>query len=306
MRLLPLILLLCACPAPDEPVEPTPTPEERAFSIVVLPDIQFLTLNNPQILEGMVDFILDDQRLRGIRFVVQEGDITHNNTDEEWTNATASLSRLHGVVPYSVCVGNHDMTDSNVARDTTKFNEHFGPSGYTDQPTFAERRLDTAIDDHFHTFRVADVDWLVLSLSWDPQEDTLIWADEVIGAHPSHRVIVLTHAHLAPDGQRSAIGRRIWALALAEHPNVTFVLNGHYTGGEAARAVGRGDEGNEVQEIFSNYQTRPAGGTGILRVMTLDPDARTVVVETFSPVTNLVLDDDANAFTLTDIELLQP
>ena len=75
------------------------------------------------------------------------------------------------------------------------------------------------------------------------------------------------------------------------------------TGGEAARSVGEGDDGNAVQEIFSNYQTRPLGGAGILRVMTLDPDARTVEVETFSPFTSLVLDDDENAFVLTDVDL---
>lgn len=304
---LPLAVLLIGCPAPEELLpESTPTSEDRDFAIVVLPDIQFLTLDSPETLETMVDFILDDQRFRDIQFVVQQGDLTHNNTNAEWVNATTSLSRLHGVVPYSVCVGNHDMDDSDVARDTTKFNAHFGPSGYADQASFAGRMSDTNLDDHFHTFTVADVAWLVLSLSWDPRPDALEWAEGVISDHPEHRIIALTHAHLAPDGTRTPIGQRIWEGALAAHPNVTFVLNGHYTGGEAARAVGEGDDGNVVQEIFSNYQTRPSGGTGILRVMTLNPDAQTVDVETFSVVTNLVLDDDANQFTLTEVDLHRP
>lgn len=303
MRTLVLVTLLVGCASVAEEPEPTPTSEERAFSIVVLPDIQYLTLRDPHILEDMIDFILDDQRARDIQFVVQEGDITHNNTDDEWINATTSFGRLHGVVPYSICVGNHDMRDPDVYRDTGLFNAHFGPSDYAAQPTFAGRRLDDVIDDHFHTFRVADVDWVVLSLSWNPRPDALAWADGVLADHPNHRAIALTHAHLGPDGTRTSIGERIWNGALRTHPQVTFVLNGHYTGGEAARSVGEGDDGNAVQEIFSNYQTRPLGGAGILRVMTLDPDARTVEVETFSPFTGLVLDDDENAFVLTDVDL---
>jgi hypothetical protein len=298
-----VLIALVGCPSPMEEPEPTPPLEDRAFSMVVLPDIQYLTLGNAHILEDMIDFILDDQRLRSIRFVVQEGDITHNNTDDEWVVATTQFGRLHGVVPYAVCVGNHDMRDSDVDRDTGLFNTHFGPSGYSEQPTFAGRRQDDVIDDHFHTFRVADVDWLVLSLSWNPRPDALAWADEVLADHPTHRVIALTHAHLGPDGTRTTIGERIWEGALRGHPNVSFVLNGHYTGGEAARSVGEGDDGNAVQEIFSNYQTRPLGGSGILRLMAFDPDARTVEVETFSPFTDLVLDDDENAFILTDIDL---
>lgn len=289
---------LAACGSPaDTSAPPTELVAPEPFAIAVFPDIQYLTLDDAQVLQDMVQFVAAEREARNIAFVLQEGDITHQNTPDEYAVALDAFTQL-GDLPWAVCVGNHDM-DSG---DTTNFNEAFGPFGYAARDHFAEQRLPDRLDDHVHTFEAGGGKWLILSLSWDPQSDTLDWAGQVLDQHADHRAIVLTHAYLLPDGTRSNIGERIWTDALKDRSNVSFVLNGHYIDGETARQVSTGANGNEVHELFVNFQDRPLAGGGLMRMMTFDPAAGTVAVETINPFGHSET-GDAFAFTLENVEL---
>lgn len=73
--------------------------------------------------------------------------------------------------------------------------------------------------------------------------------------------------------------------------------------GDAARRVSVGKNGNDVHEIFANYQTRTFGGQGLLRLMTMDPATEAVTAETYTPCLNFVEPGEAHAFVLEDVEL---
>ncbi|MBW1878146.1 MAG: metallophosphoesterase [Deltaproteobacteria bacterium] len=285
------VLLGCA-PVPEETAEPEPEP----FTLVVVPDVQYLTLSYPSILDGMLQWVADEADQRNIAYLLQEGDITHENSDLEWDNAVSSFSLLDSGPPFALCVGNHDIGDGG---DTSLFNEHFPVSTWGEPGIYEPDRM----DNHFLTFAAGGGQWLVLSLIYDPPDPVLIWADGVVVDHPDHRVIVLTHAYLGPSGTRTGIGERIWDGVARRHPNVTLVFNGHYTSGEASRLVSMGDQGNSVVQMFANYQTRPLGGTGLLRIVEVDPLAGRLSVMTWTPVFDGTLDDEGNQFVLDDVPL---
>ncbi|MDP7288544.1 MAG: hypothetical protein QGH94_11180, partial [Phycisphaerae bacterium] len=68
--------------------------------------------------------------------------------------------------------------------------------------------------------------WLVVSLTFCPDDDTLKWANKVVARHPNHQTIVLTHSYLTHKG-RDLSGEDIWNNFVKSHANVLMVFCGH-------------------------------------------------------------------------------
>lgn len=288
---------------PGTTSDPLPAVPDGAFTVVVLPDTQYYSLGYPNIFTAMTRWTADRRDERNIVFVLHEGDIVHRNTEDEWANAEASMRVLDGVVPYAICVGNHDYTGD---RDTTRFNAHFPVSRYEGTTTFGGVFEPGKYDNSWHVFGAGGTDWLVMSLEYDPRDEALEWANQIVGEHPDHRVIVLTHAYLYYTDARTRVGEHIWNEFVRRHANISFVFNGHYTGGYAGRLVSDGDHGNRVYQMFANYQTMSFGGYGLLRLVEFDPDEKMVTVRTYSPWTGHSEHDDDNEFSFEDVELGPP
>jgi len=273
------------------------------YTFIALPDTQYYNLDYPALLNTMTTWAADNVDELNIAAVLHEGDITHKNTDDEWENAVDNMSELDGYVPYFLCPGNHDDDGD---RDTTLYNHYFPVSKFEVWPEFGGIYEDDKLDNAYYNFTAGGIDWTVIALEYDPRDGALEWADGIAESIPERRIIVLTHAYLAPDGDRSSIGNNIWNSFARKHENVTFVLNGHYTDGYASRLVSTGDNGNKVYQMFANYQTMTFGGLGYLRVVTLDPADRRVTVKTYSPYRQKYLEDEENQFTFEDVELGPP
>ena len=92
------------------------------FTIVVLPDIQSYSDTRKKVVQGL--FNVEDQRYNlfeqvrwiiankkelNIAMVIQEGDLTQTNHKDEWEISESAFRCLDDVVPYVVCIGNHDQ-----------------------------------------------------------------------------------------------------------------------------------------------------------------------------------------------------
>ena len=100
----------------------------QKFTLILLPDTQCYVERHPDMLTDQVDWILGQQEPRNIVFVSHVGDIVeHYDNPLEWERADAMLSRLIGVVPFSLLPGNHDLSPTGEA---TAFNRHFGPERF--------------------------------------------------------------------------------------------------------------------------------------------------------------------------------
>jgi hypothetical protein len=299
MRALPLVLLLAGCPAPapDDSAPPEEGPEP--FTLVVVPDTQYYTLAYPGILDSMMAWGAETAREHNTLFLLHEGDVTHENSAEEWANARGSFDLIEGQLPYAVCVGNHDEIEDD---EHAMFDATFPLEAVSGEPWFGGHYREGSLDSAWYTFEGGGQPWLVLTLTYGPNDDELAWADGVLAEHPDHRAIVLTHAYLQPDAALGTAGMRIWN-ALSHHPGYSFVLNGHYTAGEAAYKLGTGEGGQAVHQLFFNVQDRYYGGQGLLRTMRFDPGAGSVEVRTYSPWTDWAEEAEEHSFVLEGVDL---
>ncbi len=307
LTLLCALVVAAGC-ADDPPVEDdddddTVVEHGEPFSLVVIPDIQYVTLGYPDILTATTEWIADERDELDIAYVLQEGDLTHENSLDEWTAADDGFGELDGVVPYALCVGNHDMDEDG---DTGGFNDTFPASRFEGIAGLGGTYEAGVMDNAWLEFDAGGVDWLVLSLTYNPSEDAIAWADSVAADHPDHRGIVLTHAYLGPSGERTFMGERIWEGLVRRHSSMTLVFNGHYIDAEAAYLASEGDHGNTVHQLFANFQDRPFGGAGLVRILALDPAAGEVSVRTYSPWLDFDETDEAHEFLIEDVDLGAP
>lgn len=199
------------------------------YSFAAIGDTQTMCENDPEAMESIYNWLVENKESEKIEYVMGLGDITDDSTDVEWENATEFISKLNGVIPYSLTRGNHDDWDD--------FNRNFHNGYYettvdgmmndgdvelTDpnQPGLIETTLEdgsigyitreedvpeggTVVGDLTNSYRylsVGGIDYLIMTLDFAPNEEMLAWADSVIEAHPNHRVIITTHAYMYRDG----------------------------------------------------------------------------------------------------------
>jgi len=306
-------------PQPIPTVERSPPPfgwSHGSWSVVALPDTQFASADMPEVLGAQVAWIVDSQRSLDIRFVVHEGDVTHTAERREWRRARRALDALDGVVPYAVTTGNHDYRRGHALSERrTDFADFFGVDVARTQPTFGGVLSDDRPENQFHTFTAGGRDWLVLTLEYLPSPDAVAWADAVIGRHPRHEVILVTHSFLDELDARIDLdlrlavlghpplpgvyhdGEDLWRALVSHHPQVRLVLCGHVTGDGAGRrtdAVG----GRPVHQLLANYQVRRSAGEGWLRVLEFLPDGHTLRIHTYSPWLDQFMTDPQHQFEL--------
>lgn len=316
--------------APTVPEVPLDAPP-GTWTLVVLPDTQNLVKDFPAVYVRQTEWIVAHREPHDIRFVIHEGDITNNNTLEQWENAREAMRRLSDAgVPYALLPGNHDLGPGGKSTDrTTLLNDYFGIRDYRHSRAvgyFQPERMENS----WHEVATPAGDLLVVALEFGPRDAVLAWADGVIAAHPEDWVIVVTHAYLYADSTRydwekyadaqrwsprsyplaklSAgevnDGEQVWQKLVSRHRNIRFVLNGHVLNDGAGYLVSTGAHGQEVHQVLANYQAaveprRPYGGGGYLRLMQFPPDGRTVRVKTYSPWLDAWLTEPEQQFTLS-------
>src|SRR6185503_14920918 len=165
-------------------------------------------------------------------------------------------------IPYGIAVGNHDQNRINQARSgadenvtTTLYNQTFPKSRFQGRgyfggqyplPGFAD-----SMDNHYELFSAGGMDFIVFHLEWD--DGNCSW--------PSNGSV--------PTG------------TLNTCQNVFLILGGHLD--QANHRVDLASDGHPIYTVVSDFQSRPNGGNGWLRIMTFDPTADTIHIETYSP-----------------------
>lgn len=157
---------------------------------------------------------------------------------------------------------------------------------------------------------------LVLSLEWGPRRAVVDWAREFLRrpAYARHTALLLVHDFLNDDNRRSGWdgrkkvsgnphtygtgaggdthdGEDLWQSLVKDAPQIHLVLNGHVMGRHVGYRVDPAAAGHDVHQMLFNAQAlgggsfeKGNGGDGWLRLLTFEPDGRTLAVRTFSPL----------------------
>lgn len=289
-----------------------PQPEPGSFTIAVLPDTQHYSEEFPNTFLTQTRWIAENQKARNIACVIHLGDVTNHSTRYEWKNAVKAMSVLDGRVPYFLTTGNHDYSDGGHCTDrTTLFNWYFPVWRYRRQPTFGGvyDREPKRFENSFHLFDAGGRGFLVLALEFGPRKDVIRWANEVVACNPDRSVILVTHAYAYYDNTRYdwkgrgtkqswnphtygmahatnddvCDGEEIWNSLISQHENFVMTLNGHVLGNGLGRLASPIPCGRSVQQILVNFQMKPRGGDGWLRLLEFRPDGKTVLAYDYSP-----------------------
>ncbi len=258
------------------------------FTIVVLPDPQNYAAGYPTIYNAQTQWCVDNRTVRNIVFVTALGDMTNDNSETQWGVADTAMSILDTAgLPYGIALGNHDGSPS----DTALYNQHFGVSRFTGRAYYGGH-YGVNNDNHYELFTAGGMDFIIFHLECEMGsgyegicsaecQDVLLWVHGLLtGAHANRRAIIVSHALMQPSGTFMAHGQAVYT-ALRDCPNFFMTVCGHLD--QANHRVDLGTDGHPIYSLIQDYQMRSNGGNGWLRIMTFDPQADTIHVETYSP-----------------------
>lgn len=316
-------LLVAAEKNPSETKNPK---KVKSFTLAVLPDTQFycdtrLKLSKKwgngdlrRFFFEQTRWVRDNQKRLNIAFLVHEGDIVQADAHEEWAIAKKAMSVLDGKVPYCMCLGNHDMgfkkSNNKYGGDiavnrTTLFNKYFPREKFAKRKEFGGTFDPNRHDNSWYHFEATGMKFLIVSLECKPRNEVLVWANKVVAMHPDHRVIVLTHAYMSANGRRidklgykikGNAGEEMWQKLVSKHKNIFMVLCGHSSG--EAVLTSKGDHGNQVHQVLSDYQHLNNGGESWLRYMVFEPNENKIKVYTYNPALDKFRNNPSSRFDL--------
>jgi len=304
-----------------------PRPAADSFTIAVLPDTQNYSEKYPEQFFAQTEWVAKNIKARKIASLLHLGDITNRSTPVEWETARKAMSRLDNELPYFMTLGNHDYSDGGKCADrTTRLNEYFPVSMYRQRSTFGGTydREPERMENCFHLFAVGDREFLVLSLEFGPRNDVIRWANEVVAKHKQREAILITHAYMYYDETRYDWakhgkdqrwnphnylvakateddindGEQMWQKLVSRHENFILTLNGHVLDDGLGRLTTATPGGRGVHQLLVNFQMKPNGGDGWLRLLEFKADRRTVEVYDYSPTRNQWNASTQNRFTI--------
>jgi len=289
-----------------------PAPAADSFTFVVLPDTQNYSEKYPETFEAQTRWIMANRGKRRIGAVFHLGDITNHNNEVQWRNARAALDPvLASDLPLCIVPGNHDYGAGGQAKTRDSLMSTYLPveelarrpgwgGAYDKEPDRSENS--------YHRLDIAGRKFLVLCLEFGPRDDVLRWANGVVAANRDREAILLTHAHLFSDDTRynrevygkaqtanplgyglaklpegANEGEQVWQKLISRHETFILTLNGHVAGDGLGRLVTQTPGGRPVPQVVVNFQFRPKGGDGWLRLVEMRKDG-TMRMTDYSPV----------------------
>lgn len=314
------------------PVTPFDAPK-GSWTLVIIPDTQFYLAKFPDVYLRQTEWISRHKDSHNILFAAHEGDVTNNNSLQQWNKAKEITSKLNeGGVPYLLVSGNHDLGPGGKSTDRTTFmNTVFTPEDYANSHRIGLFEKDK-IENSWHEVETPTGTYLIFGLEFGPRDTVLQWANEVAEQRPDAKFILVTHAYLSEkstrDNSKRDANRRvfrlnprahpiaeqpgsandgedIWQKLVSKHKNFQMVLNGHIGGKGVGYLESTGQQGQKVVQMLVNFQDPPVvpargyGGGGYLRLLQFLPDAKTVRVRTYSPWYDQWLLDPEHHFEFT-------
>jgi len=293
------------------------------FSIVVLPDTQYYTSEKnggkQDMFTAQIAWIKKNRVAEKIAYVVQVGDIVENGDKFpiEWERASSAMYSLeeplpglpHGI-PYGVVVGNHDQAKSQfpLSGKTDFYNKYFGVSHFKGRAYYGRHYGDNN-DSHYDLFSAGGVDFVAICVEYDSFDEDMenmnSWVCSILEKYPQRKAIVASH-YIVENNKKAGTNEKGFAPygkqgerlhdRIKRYPNLFMALCGHVgANGEGYRQDFYA--GKSIQTFLSDYQSRPGGGSGLMRIMTFSKKKDLIKVRTFSPYTGLEEKDGDSEFT---------
>ena len=267
------------------------------YSMVALPDTQFLSEKYPDIYKKLTQWIVDHEQTYNIQAVMHMGDMVNSGNSTLWSNCADAMYLLDksDSIDWMPMRGNHD--------DSNGFNQAFPYEEFASRDCFGgsyEHEIlgQDKLDCNYWEVTVGDRAYLILSLGWAPTQDKLDWADKIIKANPDKNVIVTTHAFMYWDGthlndedldytsgytQDGMDGSEIWEQLGKKNENVVLAIGGHIGFPDVIARTDENGAGEEVTSLLCDAQGIDLDyGLGMMMLLTFHEGSDQVDVNWYS------------------------
>ena len=264
---------------------------EGDYSMVVLPDTQFMVNIFTDDYYKMMQWVADNRDTLNIQAVMHMGDMVHETTDEDWSAFKAGMTLLDEAgIPWMPMMGNHD--------DSEAMHKYFDYQTYGSGRSWFGGSFHADKLDHTYWFvTVGSREYMILALGWAPNWDVLDWAKGVVETHPDKNVIINCHAYMSssgkllPGGQKNSVGAYhpgypegtdIWE-AFRGYENVVLAMGGHVSSPDIVSYVDQNGAGENVHSLLiDNQDDKTSLSAGMVAVLTFHNDSDTVELSWYS------------------------
>lgn len=267
-------------PAPTDTPAPMPTP----FSIVWMSDTQNLSRHDPETLNGMRDWILQEREKQDIVFVIHTGDVVDGCSTAMWDNASVALVPLFYELPGMVVSGNHDISSAN--KQSLFYERPYARMTQKEGQIFKDGTC------AYQTFTAGGDEFLVFGYGYGVHgREVWDWTDAVIAEHPNAVILFAMHYGLQGDNRYSGQARELFQYIAEKTPNARLLLCGHHAGilrhEDPVDDDGDGTADRTFYTLMFNVQDDLEEGTGFMRILTFYPEDRHIEVKLYSPYYDL-------------------
>ncbi|MDO4493531.1 MAG: metallophosphoesterase [Clostridia bacterium] len=272
IRFLGAALTLAACTAAfaaEKEHLSLPLPE-GAFTVVVVPDTQNMTLFDFGGVRSIGKWIAENKEARNILIAVHTGDIvTGGLGDKNWEKMSPALASIREQVPFLTAAGNHDVGGKAFLYD---YYRKWRPD--TELP---EEQLFEGGKCSWRTVESPVGELLFVAVgSFDVKDEAVYeWVNGVLAAHKDTPAFLVTHDYLLYNAELSGTGKYLFERVVVPNPNVKYVFCGHNADANT-RVTELDDDGDgtpdrTVYQLLMNMQ-RDDRKTGYFRILTFLPD----------------------------------
>jgi len=304
-------------------------PDDYDYTFIVLPDEQNVAAYYPTYYSGITQWIVDNKETYNIQGVMSVGDVTNSAIYNEWAVAYDAYMLLEEAgIPFVMAPGNHDYDggtskgayDPVIERKVTYFDLFFNKNtvDYTNYTTCEEVTGDSLVN-AYYTVETADGPYLIMGIEIFPRDSVLAWASDVLEAHPDHKAIVVTHAHLNSNGEfmeDTADGKdsyplnnredsngsqEVWDEFVSQHENLLFYICGHSSNDLTLDLPMEGVHGNIVHQLLIDSQDADKNyeGVGNVVIMGFKDGGETVGFTTYATLQDKYFFADQNEFEIS-------
>ncbi len=303
-----------------------PLPQDGAFCFAVLPDTQHYSEKFHGQFLAQTRWLVEQKERRRIAGVFHLGDVTQHNSPDEWQVAQRAMQILEeGSLPYSLIPGNHDYSEGGTCKDrTTLLSQYFPVTALKKFPHWGGNydREPDRVENTFQLLEAGGRKFLILCLEFGPRGDVVRWANEVVAKHRDREVILITHAFIYFDDTRYDWkkfgkkqnwnphsypfggpnddvhdGEELWDKLVSKHENFILTLNGHVLQDGLGKVTTATPGGRAIPQLLVNFQMRPQGGDGWLRLIEMRPGG-TAQTYDFSPTRKQCNQSAQNQFAM--------
>ncbi len=149
---------------------------EYDFTLAWESDTQYYNAQYTQHQKSIHDYVLAERDNKNIQYLFHTGDIVDAYDQMyQWENADPQYARLDQAgLPYGVLAGNHDV--GHLAVDYTNYGNYFGEARFAGNPWYAASYENNR--GHVDLFSTGGIDFMVLSMGWDPGDKEIAWMNE--------------------------------------------------------------------------------------------------------------------------------